>query len=101
MTVNVADNTLEDGTLAHPDDLERFQPFRERFEETGGRKITKCESWSYTRVAIPDVELVHWFANPHLETKFEKAREVLQSLGRPAKEELVLFHGTLEANFES
>lgn len=36
-------NTLEDGTPAHPDDLDRFEPWRKKFEETsGGQKVKKC-----------------------------------------------------------
>ena len=39
--------------------------------------------------------------NHKLERRFEAARAKLEELGCPAKNEVMAFHGTPEANFES
>ena len=45
VAVDATTNTLEDGTPAHPDDLHRFEPWRQKFEQTAaGNKIKKCLS---------------------------------------------------------
>ncbi|KAE9397513.1 hypothetical protein BT96DRAFT_1020773 [Gymnopus androsaceus JB14] len=41
-TIVNADGTLEDGSPAHPDDLERFEPWKKLFESTsGGAKVKR------------------------------------------------------------
>jgi hypothetical protein len=40
IVINAVDGTLEDGTLAQPDDLAKLESWRVLFEQ-GGRKMTK------------------------------------------------------------
>ncbi|KAE9407487.1 ADP-ribosylation, partial [Gymnopus androsaceus JB14] len=86
--INVADGTLEDGSPAHPDDLERFEPWKNLFESTSiGQKVKRF----------------HWIVNYELEKRFEEAKEALQAIpgmDAPSKE-LLLFHGTNPANINS
>ncbi|KAG5639046.1 hypothetical protein H0H81_007660 [Sphagnurus paluster] len=84
VAVNVADNTLDDGSPAHPDDLERFEPWK------------LCES-----IVAPGLTAVHWFVNYELEKRFEAARDMLHQVTGEAFRETRLFHGTACPNIES
>jgi hypothetical protein len=98
-----ADGTLPDGTPAHAQEVACLAEWKERFERSG-RALRRRAFLSLRAPApasdhLPDV--VHVFINPALEARFEAARTVLTALGRPAKDELLLFHGTPAANFDS
>ncbi|KAG5643393.1 hypothetical protein DXG03_001008 [Asterophora parasitica] len=88
VVVNAADNTLHDGSPAHPDDLERFEPWK-KLCEGNGLKVKKCDI------------LVHWFVNYELEKRFEAACDKLEQVMGKRSEELQLFHGTAAPNIES
>ncbi|THU75973.1 hypothetical protein K435DRAFT_974630, partial [Dendrothele bispora CBS 962.96] len=79
-----ADGTLEDGTPAHPDDIARFEPWRQNFE-AGGQKVKRF----------------HWIVNYELEKRFEAARDDLRNLLGEEPEEIRLWHGTASANIDS
>ncbi|KAF5357739.1 hypothetical protein D9757_011954 [Collybiopsis confluens] len=86
--INVADETLEDGSPAHPDDLERFEPWKKLFETTSlGKKVKRF----------------HWIVNYELEKRFEEAKEALQTIPGidPPSKELLVFHGTNPSNIDS
>jgi hypothetical protein len=86
LAINASDNTLDDGSLAHQDDLDRFAPWKALFESTScGIKVKKF----------------HWFVNHTLESVYERHRERIEAVtGQPAQE-LSLFHGTREVNIQS
>ncbi|KAJ7598679.1 hypothetical protein C8J56DRAFT_171385 [Mycena floridula] len=84
VAVNAADDTLDDGSPAHPDDLERFRPWKQLFEASGVK-----------------VKKFHWFVNYELEKRYEQARDQLHAIMRQQPVELNLFHGTREANIDS
>jgi hypothetical protein len=43
VAINAETQLMDDGSPAHPDDLERFAPWRAMFEKTAqGYKIKKC-----------------------------------------------------------
>ncbi|KZV73984.1 ADP-ribosylation [Peniophora sp. CONT] len=84
VSVNIADGTLEDGSPANPDDLARFEPWRQKLENSGIR-----------------VKRFHWIVNYELEKKFEAARETLATVMGEAPQEQHLFHGTRQANIDS
>ncbi|KAG6847340.1 hypothetical protein H0H93_008748, partial [Arthromyces matolae] len=84
VAVDAVSETLEDGSPAHPDDLERFRPWKQLFERSGMK-----------------VKKFHWFVNYELEKRFEQAREKLQRIMGEPPRELQLFHGTSSANVNS
>ncbi|KAG6919348.1 hypothetical protein DXG01_006895 [Tephrocybe rancida] len=84
VVVNAADDTLEDGSPAHPDDLERFRPWKQLFEKSGY-----------------EVKRFHWFVNYELEKRFEQARDRLEEITGVPSQELQLFHGTRAMNIDS
>ncbi|VDC00323.1 unnamed protein product [Peniophora sp. CBMAI 1063] len=84
VSVNVADGTLEDGSPAHPDDLARFEPWRQKLENSGIQ-----------------VKRFHWIVNYELEKKFEGSRELLEIVTGEPPQEQHLFHGTRQANIDS
>ncbi|KDR78746.1 hypothetical protein GALMADRAFT_244289 [Galerina marginata CBS 339.88] len=84
VVINAADNTLEDGSPAHADDLERFQPWKNLCEQSG-LKVAKF----------------HWFVNYELEKRFEMARDTLEAIMGERPPEMQLFHGTPAANIDS
>ncbi|KAE9397523.1 hypothetical protein BT96DRAFT_921484 [Gymnopus androsaceus JB14] len=87
-TIVNADGTLEDGSPAHPDDLERFEPWKKLFESTsGGAKVKRY----------------HWIVNYELEKRFEEAKASLRGVEGvdDLSKELLLFHGTLLKNIDS
>lgn len=52
VAIDATTNTLEDGTDAHPDDLDRFEPWHKKFEESmSGFKVKKCRQISQPQVA--------------------------------------------------
>lgn len=79
-----ADGSLEDGSPAHPDDLRRFEPWRELFERSGYK-----------------VKRFHWVVNYELERRFEEARAQLRGILGHEPEEIKLFHGTSAMNIDS
>ncbi|KAF5353805.1 hypothetical protein D9758_010587 [Tetrapyrgos nigripes] len=91
-----ADGTLEDGSPAHPDDLQRFEPWRALFETP------------FVAPSLPGlqaepsfkVKRLHWIVNYELEKRFENAREQLRNLLGEEPKELMLFHGTQERNID-
>ncbi|KAL1716561.1 hypothetical protein EV715DRAFT_275002 [Schizophyllum commune] len=80
-----ADGNLEDGSPAHPDDLDRFEPWRQLFEKGSNCKVKRF----------------HWIVNYELERRFEEARVKLREIMGCEPEEKQLFHGTSAANIES
>ncbi|KAF9073955.1 hypothetical protein BDP27DRAFT_1416651 [Rhodocollybia butyracea] len=87
MVIN-ADGTLEDGSPAQQDDLNRFQPWRDRIEKS--------------RPGLPGTKIkrFHWIVNYELEKRFEQAKEALSTVV-DTSQELMLFHGTAEQNIDS
>ncbi|KAE9398331.1 ADP-ribosylation [Gymnopus androsaceus JB14] len=86
--INAADGTLEDGSPAHPDDLARFEPWKQLFQTTelGGYKLKRF----------------HWIVNYELEQRFEEAKQSLIGMeGVDDTQELSLFHGTPAPNIDS
>ncbi|KAJ7216495.1 hypothetical protein GGX14DRAFT_696303 [Mycena pura] len=85
VVVDVETKLLEDGSPAHEDDLARFEPWKQKLASSGIQ-----------------VKKFHWIVNYELEKKFEEAREILRGL-MPGDEpqEVQMFHGTREANFDS
>ncbi|EJD46214.1 ADP-ribosylation [Auricularia subglabra TFB-10046 SS5] len=81
VVVDVRTGTLEDGTPAHPDDLQRFEPWSEHFRRTNLR-----------------VKKFTWIVNYELEKRFENARKRLTELLNEEPQEMQLFHGTPVAN---
>ena len=101
MVVNVKDSTLEDGSPAHPDDLERFGPWKTLCEQSG-LKVAKCQS-SMPTFCFPKIivsRIVHWFVNYELEKRFETARDTVEAIMGKRPPELQLFHGTSAANID-
>jgi hypothetical protein len=97
-----ADGTLPDGTPAHGQDVACLAEWKERFERSGRALRRRAFLPSLPRhLSDRPPDAVHVFINPALEARFEAARTVLTALGRPAKDELLLFHGTPAANFVS
>ncbi|KAI5894927.1 ADP-ribosylation [Schizophyllum commune H4-8] len=80
-----ADGNLDDGSPAHPDDLDRFEPWRQLFEKGSNCKVKRF----------------HWIVNYELEKRFEEARVKLREIMGCEPEEKQLFHGTSAANIES
>ncbi|KAL1674934.1 hypothetical protein EV122DRAFT_293096 [Schizophyllum commune] len=80
-----ADGNLADGSPAHPDDLDRFEPWRQLFE-----KGSTCK-----------VKRFHWIVNYELEKRFEEARVKLREIMGCEPEEKHLFHGTSAENIDS
>ncbi|KAI4520785.1 ADP-ribosylation [Schizophyllum commune Loenen D] len=80
-----ADGNLADGSPAHPDDLDRFEPWRQLFE-----KGSTCK-----------VKRFHWIVNYELEKRFEEARVKLREIMGCEPEEKQLFHGTSAENIDS
>ena len=100
VSVNIADGTLEDGSPAHPDDLARFEPWRQKLENTGIR-VKKCKPHTSTSGCRSHRILVHWIVNYELENRFEAAREILEVVTGEPPQEQHLFHGTRQANIDS
>ncbi|KAJ7576712.1 hypothetical protein C8J56DRAFT_799871 [Mycena floridula] len=84
VVVNVENNTLEDGSPAHPDDLDRFAPWKALCEKSG-QKVKKF----------------HWFVNYELEKRFDQARDKLAAIMGKYPPEVQLFHGTSAMNIDS
>lgn len=107
--INAADGTLEDGSSAHPDDLARFEPWKQLFQitELGGYKLKRCslpKSFLHRPVLTylsPSLS-VHWIVNYELEQRFEEAKQSLIGVeGVDDTQELSLFHGTSAPNIDS
>ncbi|KAK7464893.1 hypothetical protein VKT23_006102 [Stygiomarasmius scandens] len=79
-----ADGTLEDGSPAHPDDIARFEPWRQNFEALGWKKVKRF----------------HWIVNYELEKRFEAARDELRNLLGEEPGEMRLWHGTEATNID-
>ncbi|KAL1712312.1 hypothetical protein EV715DRAFT_278064 [Schizophyllum commune] len=80
-----ADGNLDDGSPAHPDDLDRFEPWRQLFERGSTCKVKRF----------------HWIVNYELEKRFEEARVKLREIMGCEPEEKQLFHGTSAENIDS
>ncbi|KAL1698759.1 hypothetical protein EV121DRAFT_284575 [Schizophyllum commune] len=80
-----ADGNLADGSPAHPDDLARFEPWRQLFERGSTCKVKRF----------------HWIVNCELEKRFEEARVKLREIMGCEPEEKHLFHGTSAENIDS
>ena len=102
-----ADGNLEDGSSAHPDDLDRFEPWRQLFEKGSNCKVKRCTDESTAVMMLETDSLpyppssVHWIVNYELEKRFEEARVKLREILGCEPEEKQLFHGTSAANIES
>ncbi|KAH8833020.1 hypothetical protein DL96DRAFT_1584341 [Flagelloscypha sp. PMI_526] len=83
LAINTANNTLEDGTPAHRDDIERFRPWKEICDKAGIR-----------------LKRFHWIVNHESEKRYNRARKYLEYFTGKKWPEKKLFHGTHTQNIE-
>ncbi|KAH8824280.1 hypothetical protein DL96DRAFT_1613584 [Flagelloscypha sp. PMI_526] len=83
LSINAEDNTLDDGSPAHIDDIERFQPWKEI-----------CDRFSFK------IKRFHWIVNHELEKRFDRAVRHLEYITGKKWPEKMLFHGTASQNID-
>ncbi|KAF8885273.1 hypothetical protein CPB85DRAFT_1396815 [Mucidula mucida] len=84
VVIDTETNSLEDGSPAHPDDLARFEPWKDKLKTFGVK-----------------VKRFHWIVNYELEKIFEESRNILRDICGEEPQELQLFHGTSAQNIDS
>jgi hypothetical protein len=102
VSIDAATGLLPDGTPASATELEKIGVWKELFEKSGKRMVKCAFGFAHDCLWAADgtIGTVHAFTNLRLEERFDRARAKLEELGRP-HEELHLFHGTSEVNFDS
>ncbi|KAF9032668.1 ADP-ribosylation [Hymenopellis radicata] len=84
VVIDTETKQLEDGSPAHPDDLARFEPWKDKLKTFGVK-----------------VKRFHWIVNYELEKRFEESRDILREICGEEPQELQLFHGTAPGNIDS